>query len=481
MKTHPYFTSRSAGVLLHVSSLPGGHGIGDFGPGAHRFLDWLQASGWNTWQVLPIGPLGKGDSPYSSPSSFAIEPLLISIDGLVKEGLLPASAARSKPELRRGGTKYRLARLFKEPRLLEAFENFQKGRRARSRLFLDYLEQADQWLGPWCRWATEHRGGTPEFHAFVQFKLEQQWSRLRRAAHARRIRIFGDLPIFVPLESADVEADPRLFLLDRSGRPTMVTGVPPDQFSRQGQLWGHPQYRWPEHARTNFEWWGRRLAAQFDRFDIVRIDHFVGLQKAWHVKAGSRSARTGTWRRTPGREMLQAFQDRFGQAALVAEDLGAVTPAVRRLRDDFGLPGMTLLQNAFDRDDDSSLPHNLRKHSVVYTGTHDNDTTNGWWRSLPSRSRQRVRDYAGPVGTNPSEALIRLALASGSRTAIIPMQDVLGLGRSARMNKPGVPSGNWRWRLQMGMIRKRDAARLRRLASATGRLDGRGRTPNKTP
>lgn len=480
MKRHPYFTSRSAGVLLHVSSLPGAHGIGDFGPGAHHFLDWLHATGWNTWQVLPIGPLGKGDSPYSSPSSFAIEPLLISIEGLVKDGLLPPSAARSTPELRQGGTKYRSARRFKEPRLLQAFENFRDTRRGKNKKYIDFLAQSDHWLQPWCRWASRHRGGDPEFHAFVQFKLEQQWVTLRRAAHARRIRIFGDLPIFVPLESADVDAHPELFQLDASGRPTMVTGVPPDQFSRQGQLWGHPQYRWPVHQRTNFEWWIRRLTAQFDRFDIVRIDHFVGLQKAWNIQAGARSAKVGTWRKTPGRELLEAFEQRCRGKALVAEDLGAVTPAVRRLRDDFGLPGMSLLQNAFDRDDDSSLPHNLPGHSVIYTGTHDNDTTLGWWRSLPSRSRQRVREYAGPIDAKPSEVLTRLALASGSITAIIPMQDLLGLGRSARMNIPGVPKGNWRWRLQKGMLLKRDAARLRSLASATGRLDGRGRTQNKT-
>ena len=480
MKKHPYFTKRSAGVLLHVSSLPGAHGIGDFGPSAHRFLDWLHAAGWNTWQVLPIGPLGKGDSPYSSPSSFAIEPLLISIEGLVKDGLLPASAARSTPRLRQGATSYRSARGFKEPRLRQAHENFQGTRRSRSKRYRDFLEQSEDWLRPWCTWASEHRGGDPEYHAFVQFKLEQQWVALRRAAHARRIRILGDLPIFVPLESADVEADPELFQLDASGRPTMVTGVPPDQFSRQGQLWGHPQYRWAVHQRTDFAWWTRRIEAQFDRFDIVRIDHFVGLRKAWNIRAGARSAKVGVWKNTPGRRLLETFQSRCPGKALIAEDLGAVTPAVRRLRDDFGLPGMALLQNAFDRDDDSSLPHNLPEHSVVYTGTHDNDTTQGWWQALKTSSRQRVRDYAGPVDGKPHEVLTRLALASRPITAIIPMQDLLGLGRSTRMNMPGVPSGNWRWRLQKGMLRRRDAARLRRLASATGRLEGRGRPQTKT-
>ena len=481
MQIHPFFKHRSAGVLLHVSSLPGAHGIGDFGPSARRFLDWLEATGWNTWQVLPIGPLGKGDSPYSSPSSFAIEPLLISIDLLVEDGLLPASAARSTPELRRGNTRYQAARRFKEPRLHQAFETFANDGGERSRAYRRFLEHASEWLEHWCDWASEHRGGDPEYHAFVQFKLEQQWEGVRKAARARGIRIFGDLPIFVPLESADVEANPELFQLDRSGRPTEVTGVPPDRFSSQGQLWGHPQYRWPAHRKTGFDWWTRRIAAQFERFDIVRIDHFVGLQRAWHVRAGARSARKGTWRRSPGRELLAAFEDRFGSQALVAEDLGSVTPAVRRLRDDHGLPGMFLLHNAFDEDDSGSLPYNLPVHSVLYTGTHDNDTTLGWWRTLPPRCRQRVRDCVGGIAATPSESLLSMALASRSIAAIIPMQDVLGLGRSARMNMPGVPSGNWRWRLQMGMLRKRDAARLRKLASTTGRLDGRGRTPNKTP
>ncbi|MCH2143998.1 MAG: 4-alpha-glucanotransferase [Phycisphaerales bacterium] len=473
---HAFFRERTAGVLLHVSSLPGPHGIGDFGPSAHRFLDWLHACGWSTWQVLPIGPLGKGDSPYSSPSSFAIEPLLASIDALVEDDLLPRSAAR--PDRRMDGPRVdiRGCRRFKEPRLTAAFERFRTLRRNKRVPYRRFLERSAPWLEDWCTWAEEHRAGSAEYHAFIQFILDRQWMALRKAAASRGIRIFGDLPIFVPLESADVSSNRELFQLDRNGRPKMVTGVPPDMFSSNGQLWEHPHYRWSRHERTGFEWWIQRLATQFERFDIVRIDHFIGLHHAWHVPATARTARRGTWRRAPGRQLLTKAFQRLGNPALVAEDLGAVTPAVRRLRDDFALPGMFLLQNAFGRDDSESLPHHLPEHAVVYTGTHDNDTTNGWWRSLDAEARQRVRDYAGPVDPTPARTLTRLALASRARTAIIPMQDLLELGRNTRMNTPGTPTGNWRWRLEKGMLRARDASRLYRLAARTGRLDRRGAT-----
>lgn len=472
--THRFFTKRSAGVLLHVTSLPGEHGIGDFGPAAHRFLDWLGAAGWNTWQVLPIGPLGKGDSPYSSPSSFAIEPLLVSIDGLVADGLLPRSAARSTPALRSGNTSYPAARRFKEPRLRAAFEAFHRAGGERRAGYRRFLERADEWLPDWCDWSVANRGGEAERHAFIQYVLDRQWNAIRRAARDRGIRLFGDLPIFVPLESADVAANPELFQLDRKGRPTAVSGVPPDCFSRDGQLWGHPQYRWSAHRRNDFAWWTRRIAAQFERFDIVRIDHFVGLQRAWHVPARARTARGGRWKPSPGRALLEAFHEHLPGGALVAEDLGSVTPAVRRLRDDFGLPGMHLLHNAFHEDDSPDLPHNLPVHSVLYTGTHDNDTTSGWWRRLSREGRRRVEDLTGGIAESPSASLVSLALAARSIAAIIPMQDLLGLGPGTRMNTPGVPEGNWRWRLGPGMLRKRDAARLRRLARTTGRLGGRG-------
>jgi len=470
---HPYFANRTAGVLLHVSSLPGGHGIGDFGPSARRFLDWLSTSGWSTWQVLPIGPLGKGDSPYSSPSSFAIEPLLLSLDDLVAEGLLPRSASRRERSLRAGRVDYGATRRFKEPRLRSAWERFVERGGERRTAYRRFRDRADFWLGDWCDWATGNRGGNDSYHAFVQFALDRQWTRLRAEARRRGIRIFGDLPIFVPLESADVVGNPGLFQLDADGRPRMVTGVPPDCFSRDGQLWEHPHYRWAAHQRTGFEWWTRRLEIQFERFDMVRIDHFIGLHHAWHVPAGSRNARKGSWRRAPGRRLLEAVHARLGRPALVAEDLGAVTPAVIGLRDDFGLPGMSILQNAFGRDDDPGLPHHVAEHSVIYTGTHDNDTTRGWWNGLSAADRRRAAEYAGATSDDPARALVRCAMASRARTAITPMQDLLGLGRAARMNIPGKATGNWRWRLEEGMLRKRDAHRMRRLAAVTGRLDGR--------
>lgn len=462
-----------------MTSLPGRHGIGDLGKPAMKFLDWLQAAGCRMWQMLPIGPLGKGDSPYSSPSSFAIEPLLLSLDALVEDGLLPRSALRAPETLQRGNVRFASVRRFKEPRIHTAYETFFALKRDRKANYKRFTEREQHWLPAWCDWATEHWGDDPEKHAFTQFMLDQQWRALRKEAKKRGILLFGDLPIFVPLESADVESHPELFKLLPNGKPKYVTGVPPDRFSKSGQLWGHPQYRWNEHKKTKFRWWVHRVAKQFDRFDIVRIDHFIGLHHAWQIAGTARTARQGTWVRTPGRQMLERVFQELNAPALVAEDLGKMTPAVAQLRDDFALPGLFILQQAFERDDAPDMPHKLPKRSIAYPGTHDNDTAVGWWRTLPQAQRERAQAYSGPLTDGPHKLLLRLALASRSNAAIISMQDLLGLGRRARMNLPGTAKGNWRWRLDPEMLRIKDAIKLRSLVSITGRLD-KERQPKKT-
>lgn len=471
MKTgHPLLGERSAGILMHVTSLPGPHGIGDLGRPAIDFLEWLSLTGCRIWQVLPIGPIGKGNSPYSSGSSFAIEPLLVSLEELVDDGLLPRGALRGKPRMNDSKVDYRATRRVKEPLFHLAFETFQGEKRERSAPFKSFMKRSRHWLEPWCAWSERRTGESREEHAFRQFILDRQWRTLKKEAGKRGILIFGDLPIFVPMDSADVGESPELFRLGADGSPELVSGTPPDSFSKTGQLWGHPQYRWSAHQKTGFEWWISRIERQLELFDILRIDHFIGLHRSWMIPGSSRTAGGGRWRRVPGREMLQAVRERLGDTPLVAEDLGGMTPAVEALRDDFALPGMSLLQNAFDEDDAPGLPHKLARDSVVYTGTHDNDTTRGWWRGLSNASKSRVMTYAGSDGTEPHETLIRLALVSTANTAIIPMQDLLGLGRKARMNVPGIASGNWRWRLETGMLRSHDSARLRRMTEVTGRF-----------
>ena len=434
-------------------------------------MDWLEVSGWDVWQMLPIGPIGKGDSPYSSGSSFAIEPLLVSLAGLVEDGLLPPAAVKAPASLKaRTRVDYPAARRFKAPRWKQAFESFIRLRRQKSRAFLEFRERAAHWLDPWCCWAAEHHGADEELHAFQQFVLEGQWKKLRREAAKRGLSLFGDLPIFVPMESADVAAEPKLFQLESNGRPKLVSGTPPDCFSNDGQLWGHPQYRWSEHRKTGFRWWVDRLKRQFDLFDVVRIDHFVGLSHAWMISGRARSARNGRWKKVPGRELLEAIHRELKNPALVAEDLGMITPPVRKLRDDFELPGMCLMQHAFDIENGPDTPHALRERTVAYTGTHDNDTTVGWWRSLPASTKRRITEYGGPPIRGPHELMTRLVMSSRANLGIIPMQDLLGLDEKSRMNIPGKPAGNWRWRLGKGMLDIRVARRMNRLAAVTGRL-----------
>ena len=433
-----------SGILLHITSLPGGHGIGDLGPAARAHADWMKKAGLDAWQVLPITPIGEGNSPYSGRSAFAMEPLLLSLDDLHADGLLPRSALRCDASLRSGHTKYAAARRFKTPRVHTAFEAFKAKRRLRSVPFRRFLDANAHWLSEWC----DDQPGEPDEHAFVQFTLHRQWQRLRAHAATRGVGFIGDVPLFVHADSTDVRRRPELFRLDRSGNPTVVTGVPPDGYCRSGQLWGHPHYRWVAHRKERFAWWIDRFRLAIDRFDAIRVDHFIGFIRLYEVSAGARTARHGTWRRTPGRELLETLQRELGSLPLIAEDLGETTPAVRRLRDDFDLPGMRIVQWAFVGDDSPDLPRNHPARSVCYPGTHDNDTTRGWFRTLPSDAKARFTAITGcRRASDAARSMIRLCMGSPAECCVIPMQDVLNLGSAARMNRPGTPRGNWTWRM----------------------------------
>jgi 4-alpha-glucanotransferase len=464
------FRQRRAGVLMHLTSVPGPHGVGDLGPAAERFAQWCHESGLSLWQMLPIGPVGYGESPYSATSSFAAEPMLVSLERLAEDGLLPKSRLRAPASMGRGRADFAAARAFKRPRFAEAFETFQRRGGLRSKAFRDFERASRGWLPGWCRFAAAKDGGPRELHAFIQFQFERQWHAFRAHCHALGVKLVGDLPIFVTLDSADVADRPELFRLERNGRPKVVTGVPPDCFSKDGQLWGHPHYAWAAHRREGFRWWTSRVATALTRFDALRIDHFVGFVHAYEIAGTAKTARRGRWGPTPGRELLTAVERRLGRLPLIAEDLGAVTAEVIRLRDDFGLPGMKLLHNAFYGPDSGDLPHHHPVNCVVYPGTHDNDVSRGWVKQLSREALARFRAYAGGDRRRPEEALIRLAYASQARTAIVAMQDLLGLGPATRMNVPGVASGNWCWRMEPGAIPASLAPRLIALAADSGRL-----------
>lgn len=470
---HPLLATRRAGVLLHPTSLPGAFGIGDVGPESVRFLDWMEHAGLSVWQMLPIGPIGPGDSPYASPSSFAGEPLLLSPERLHEDDLLArADLARARRMLDRPGpVRFERVRREKTRMLERAHEAFLRARPRRlAREHEAFVQSASWWLPDWTAFAASRDGRGEAFHAFCQWCFDRQWRRLREEASRRGIVLFGDVPIFTSLDSSDVRSRPELFRLDRRGRPEVVTGVPPDSFSADGQLWGSPHYRWSAHRRDGFRWWRDRIGMALARFDLVRIDHFIGFVRAYEVPAEATNARRGRWRAQPGRELLAALAKDHGAALpLVAEDLGAVTPAVTRLREEFGLPGMRIVQNAFWRDDAFDMPHRLPSACVAYPGTHDNHVATGWWRTLGADARRRFLDYAGP-GSDPAEGLVRLAMTSPASLAVCLMQDLLGLPPGSRMNLPGTARGNWRWRLDRGAADRAVAEALRRLVAASGRL-----------
>ncbi len=486
---------RAAGLLLHPTSLPGRFGAGDLGPEAERFLDWARDAGQSWWQVLPLGPPDDHGAPYSALSAFAGNPLLISPELLVTGGLLEASDLEGEPAGSPERVDFAAVVPWKQALLRRAWERFQ-GRASADESFNAFAgEPENAWLddwtlfmalrrrhgGAWWRWPDALKRREPDaldavrreegdeigYQRFLQWQFSSQWRRLRDQARDRGVRVLGDLPIYVAWDSADVWAHQEHFDLDAAGHPRAVAGVPPDDYSDTGQLWGNPLYRWDLMAEDGYAWWVARLATNLRIFDRLRLDHFRGFAGYWRVHAGDETAEHGTWVDGPGMALFGAWRDALGELPLVAEDLGVITPDVEELRRAAGLPGIKVLQFAFGEPDSDHLPHNFERRSVVYTGTHDNDTTAGWYAGLDDDVRRRVRRYAGPGDIH--RAFIRLAYASVAELAIVPAQDVLGLGTEARMNTPAVAEGNWAWRLEPGALDTAAARRLRSLAEVTGR------------
>ncbi|HWV36296.1 MAG TPA: 4-alpha-glucanotransferase [Thermomicrobiales bacterium] len=503
---------RESGILLHPTSLPGPHGIGDLGDNAFRFVDWLERAGQRLWQVMPLNPTGFGDSPYSSPSAFAGNTLLISLSWLAGEGLLEEGDFRDMPDFPDHMVDFASVEPFKTRMLHRAFDRFRRGAAAWQRpAFETFCADEAHWLddyalfmavkeahggAPWREWEEPIRLRQPEataewsarvasemrYHRFVQFQMRRQWDVLRRYANERGIRIVGDVPIFVADDSADVWTNRRLFKFDAAGNAVEVAGVPPDPFSETGQIWGNPVYNWPEMKKDGYRWWRSRAASLLKTVDIIRIDHFRGFAAAWVVPAGAESAASGHWELAPGGEVFAAIRRDLGNVPVIIEDLGVITPDVIALREILDLPGMNVLQFAFDgRADNVYLPHNYTRDSVVYTATHDNQTCVGWFLSRSEQERQAVQGYLGVSGDDIAWDLIRSALSSVANTAILSLQDVMRLDDSARMNVPGQPIGNWSWRYQAHQLEPGLADGLRLLTSMYGRIPGgeeeQGRNP----
>jgi len=504
--------SRAGGILLHPTSLPGRFGIGDLGKEAYQFADFLAGTGQRLWQVLPLGSTGYGNSPYQCLSVFAGNPLLIGLERLVKDKLLEPADMDGIPSLSKDRVDYDLVIKFKRPLLEKSFQAFQRraaaGERKRLEVFCEcnasWLETYSLFmalneahgLAAWNTWEEDIRRRHPKSlerwskklahevscHKYQQYEFSRQWAELKTYCNERGIRFIGDMPIFIALNSAEVWSHPEMFYLDDSGTPTVVAGVPPDYFSKTGQLWGNPLYRWDVIARDGYSWWIERFRATRDMVDIIRLDHFRGFEKYWEVPATDTTALNGRWVPGPGAELFQAVQNALGALPIIAEDLGVITPDVDALREQFGFPGMRVLQFTFGSDPkaDDYRPHNYPRDCVVYTGTHDNNTTIGWFRGEDvkdstqsrkerEREKQVALKYLGTDGHEINWDFIRLALMCPADTAIIPMQDILGLGSEARMNLPGRAEGNWCWRFVPDMLTKEIKDRLKKMTKLSGR------------
>jgi 4-alpha-glucanotransferase len=491
------FSPRSAGILLHPTSLPGPHGIGDLGPAAYAWLDTLARAGQRWWQMLPLGPTGYADSPYQCFSAFAGNPYLISPEALVADGLLTSAeidGADFPAERVDFGRviPYKVKLLERAwhnfpttPALRAEFDSFCAAHAAWLEDFALFMALKDAHnLASWLTWEPALRRRAPDAlaaaarehadrvaqHRFRQFLFFRQWQRLRDYAHSKDIRLIGDVPIFVSSDSADVWAHPELFLLDAERQPTVVAGVPPDYFSPTGQLWGNPLYDWKALKKSGYAWWVARMRATLEQVDLIRLDHFRGFEAYWEIKAGAPTAEVGQWVKGPGKALLKALKAGLGGLPLIAEDLGLITPEVDALRDGFGLPGMRILQFAFGgAAEDRFLPHNYEANTVVYTGTHDNDTSRGWYASVSAREQDFCRRYLARDAADISWDLMRAAWSSVAALAVAPLQDVLALGPEARMNTPGTPSGNWGWRFTPDKLTYGVVDRLREMTELYGR------------
>ncbi|HEY3497209.1 MAG TPA: 4-alpha-glucanotransferase [Polyangiaceae bacterium] len=511
------FAERSSGVLLHLTSLPGPYGAGDLGPAAHRFAEFLAAAGQRFWQMLPVVPPGGGDSPYDSPSAFAGSPWLVSLEFLARDGWLQASDLTAPSRLALAErTRYRATKRFRGPRLRKAFENFRARPGAQHELSA-FADTNRDWLpdyalfralqrahrgAPWTSWSRElvrretpaldrarsELAGEVEFELFVQREFSRQWAHLRGRSAELGVRLLGDVPMFVAHDAADVWQHQRFFQLDEHGHRRVVAGVPPDYFSADGQLWGNPIYDWSALRESHYSWWIARLRRTLERFDAVRLDHFIGFHRYWQVPAGASSARGGTFVEAPGYDFFERLRAELGHLPFVAEDLGALTDEVVRLRDHFGLPGMRVLGFAFAGDWREYQPHRFPRRTVAYTGTHDNDTLMGWLTSHQrekdvqraralAKERERALLYAGSDGREPHWDLIRTLVASVADTTIFPIQDLLGQGTDARMNVPGTPAGNWTYRVAAKDLTPHLAERLYELCDRYERVPPSTRRP----
>lgn len=487
---------RTSGILLHPTSLPSRFGIGDLGPEAYKFVDFLAAAGQSLWQVLPLGPTGYGDSPYASYSAFAGNTLLVSPELLVDDGLLDRADLEETPV---GPVDYGSAHELKARLLARAYERFKNADLQTD--FQAFCRQA-HWLDDyalfralkdehggvaWTEWdrvagARERLKSEAEAQKFYQFLFFRQWSKLRNYCHERGIKIIGDFPIFVAHDSADVWTNPEQFRLDATGKPLVVAGVPPDYFSSTGQFWGNPLYNWDRMRAGGFKWWIERVRAIFTMVDIARVDHFRGFEACWEIPGGDKTAERGQWIKTPGRELFHQIREVLGELPIIAEDLGVITSDVVELRDELGFPGMRVLQFGFGGDPMTSvdLPHNYIRNVVAYTGTHDNDTAVGWFNSVAGegsvqtakeieQQRQFCLQYLNTTGEEIHWDFIRAVWSSVADRAIAPLQDLLGLGNEARMNLPNSKEGNWSWRFQPGDVTDSLALRLRELNRLYGR------------
>ncbi|MDO5147348.1 MAG: 4-alpha-glucanotransferase [Eubacteriales bacterium] len=497
--------NREAGILLSITSLPSQYGIGCFSKSAYDFVDWLRGAGQSCWQVLPLGPTGYGDSPYQSFSTFAGNPYFISLEDLMGEGLLTeeecsCAKAEEKPETIDYGQLYKT----RYPLLRLAFERSDIGK---NRKYQEFVEENRWWLSdyalfmavkerfdgaPWTEWPEEIRlrrdnameefrralSSEVRFHQFLQFTFYKQWWALKDYANKQGIKIIGDLPIYVAMDSADVWANPRLFQLNENNCPTAVAGCPPDGFAPEGQLWGNPLYRWEYHRQTGFSWWLSRLAHAFRLYDVVRIDHFRGFDAYYSIPYGAKTAAEGHWEKGVGMELFHKMREAMGRQSIIAEDLGYMTDSVKELLAESGFPGMKVLEFAFDARDTGCagdyLPHNYPENAVAYTGTHDNETIAGWFRSITQEERQLARAYLCDFYT-PQEYLYRsfisLVMASKAMLCIIPMQDYMGKDNRARMNRPSTVGQNWKWRVREEELTDALREEIRSMTRRYGRLN----------
>ncbi len=490
---------RSAGVLLHPTSLPGPFGIGDLGPIAYRWVETLAAMKQSWWQILPLGPTGAGDSPYQSFSAFAGGIKVLSPELLEREGLVASSfwAGQHFPEHE---VDYARVNPFKTALLHEVWQNFRAGKGSQLKDdFAAFVEAEAAWLDDFALYIAirDSLGGlaVPDWpkdllrrdppalatarkeladqismHKFGQFLFDRQWGALRKFASERGVQILGDAPIFVAPDSADVWANPDQFLLDADRNPTVVAGVPPDYFTADGQHWGNPIYDWARMEETGFAWWVARVVRQLKQVDVIRLDHFRGFVQAWHIPASEKTARVGKWVDGPGLKLFERLRTALGGLPFIAEDLGLITPDVIAVRDHLGLPGMRVLQFALNGPEDIHWPHNYVPNSTAYTGTHDNETVNGWYGNLQEHDRHYLGLMLGHYIGDPAWELIRLAWSSVAVIAIAPMQDLLSLRNEARMNKPGVAEGNWRWRFRLDQFRPDMIDRLRDFTTLYNRV-----------